>query len=423
MSAATAVPDTRSLLADADLCVKCGLCLPHCPTYLDTQHEGDSPRGRITLIQGLSTGLIQSTPRFEAHLDGCLSCRRCEVVCPARVPFSRILDGGRAQLADLRPERTRVSRLLALVLVSSAWRGLLRVALAMYRALGVQNLVRRFRLLGGGSLARLESLIPREPKDRNIAAVPVATEAEPIAILRGCASEVFERDALHATEVLLNAAGFKVQPVVDQTCCGALHQHAGMPEAARRLVRQNIKVFSTHERIASITTGCAATLRDYGDFGVDGGAAFADRVKDFADWLLPRMDRLRFRPLPLRAALHTPCTALNVMKSDIALRALLARIPQLELVELDPTQRCCGAAGSHFITHAAQSDRLLQPKLDAIARIRPDFIISSNIGCSLHLLGGITRATSMAVPPAPRPPVRHPAVVLAEQLDRSPPRS
>ena len=71
------------LLADADQCVKCGLCLPHCPTYALSRHEADSPRGRIALAQGLASGLIAATPRVTAHLDGCLSCRACEAVCPA----------------------------------------------------------------------------------------------------------------------------------------------------------------------------------------------------------------------------------------------------------------------------------------------------------------------------------------------------
>ena len=73
-------------LADADKCVKCALCLPHCPTYRVSKDEGESPRGRIALMQGLATGKLELTPRVEAHLDQCLACRACEAVCPAEVP-------------------------------------------------------------------------------------------------------------------------------------------------------------------------------------------------------------------------------------------------------------------------------------------------------------------------------------------------
>lgn len=441
------------LLADADLCVKCGLCLPHCPTYLDSRHEADSPRGRIALIQALGSGRVPATPSLEAHLDGCLSCRRCEVVCPAQVPFSRILDSGRAQLAALRPGRTRRTRILAGLLTSRRGRACLRGMLAIYRGLGIQRLVRRFRLLGHGTLARLESLVPAAeavPSAVAVSSIGDADAGDAIALFRNCASHVFEHEALCAAETLLRAAGYRVQAAPEQTCCGALHQHGGMPGPARQFAMQNLRAFAGAPRIASITTGCAATLRDYADLGIEGGPAFARSVQDLADWLLPRRERLRFRPLPLRAALHTPCTALNVMKSDASLRALLACIPQLELVELDPSQRCCGAAGVNLVTQPGQSDRLLQPKLDAVARIRPDFIISSNIGCSLHLAGGLERGAwargpaspaqsaasapraraaapawdrASSAPAAWRPPVRHPAQVLAEQLETLPPRS
>lgn len=406
------------LKADSDLCVKCGLCLPHCPTYLDTQHEGDSPRGRIALVQGLVSGVIAPTARAEMHLDGCLSCRRCEVVCPARVPYSKILDAGRAELAVQHPARTRFTRLLALLLISDLSRALLRAALWMYRALPIQRVLRRTGLLGHGRLARLESLLPAmTPAEgqRDVAVSAITqTDATPIAMFRGCVSDVLEPKALDAAEQLLRAAGYRIQSAPAQTCCGALYQRAGMPIQARVLAQTNIAAFAGCERIASVTTGCAASLRDYADMDVEGGAALAPRVRDFADWLLPRSERLQFRPLPLRAALHTPCTALNVMKSDVALRQLLQRIPQLELLELDPSQRCCGAAGTHFVTQPEAADRLLQPKLDAIQRLKPDLIISANIGCSLHLSGGLTRSAAAGQPPGPV--VRHPAQVLAEQL-------
>ena len=80
------------LARQTDLCVKCGLCLPHCPTYLKTQDENESPRGRLSLIQGWARSELEADQTLKTHIDQCLLCRACETVCPAYVPYGEIVD-------------------------------------------------------------------------------------------------------------------------------------------------------------------------------------------------------------------------------------------------------------------------------------------------------------------------------------------
>lgn len=411
-----------AVLQDADLCVKCGLCLPHCPTYGLTRHEADSPRGRIALTQGLLGATVPATASLQTHLDGCLSCRKCEVVCPAQVPYGRILDAARTELAAQQPQRTRLTRGLATVLVPRAARRLLRGLIALYRKSGLQRLVRASGVLGAGRLARLESLLPAAARWRPRRALPVPAElgadAPRVALFEDCVSSVLERDVRDASAALLRAAGYQLVGAPAQTCCGALHQHAGLRERALELAQHNLAAFPADAIVASFTSGCAASLRDYRTSGVAGGAAFAARVQDLTTLLRARIEHLQFRALPMRAVLHLPCTLCNVMKADGDLRHMLHAIPELDVVELDGNAACCGAAGSHFLTHPQAADALLAPKLDALQQLRPDLVLSSNIGCRLHLQAGLTR---LGRPQAP--PVLHPALVLAAQLGRPPPRS
>ncbi|MGB1427236.1 MAG: 4Fe-4S dicluster domain-containing protein, partial [Cycloclasticus sp.] len=74
----------QTKFSDVDLCVKCGLCLPHCPTYTLSQNENESPRGRLALIQGWSEGQLELSDTLTQHIDNCLTCRACEKMCPAQ---------------------------------------------------------------------------------------------------------------------------------------------------------------------------------------------------------------------------------------------------------------------------------------------------------------------------------------------------
>src|SRR5690348_8958424 len=86
-----AAPDVPSD-AIVNTCIKCGLCLPTCPTYALTFDERSSPRGRINLIQEvLERRLPADDPTFEAQMSECLGCRNCEPVCPSGVAFGALL--------------------------------------------------------------------------------------------------------------------------------------------------------------------------------------------------------------------------------------------------------------------------------------------------------------------------------------------
>ena len=95
------------LVALADQCVQCGLCLPACPTYRFAQVEAESPRGRIALARAWALDLVPPTPASDTHLDHCLGCRRCEAVCPAGVQYGPLLVEARGQQRDRRAPRWR----------------------------------------------------------------------------------------------------------------------------------------------------------------------------------------------------------------------------------------------------------------------------------------------------------------------------
>src|SRR5207244_2730011 len=92
-----AAPDVPSD-AIVNTCIKCGLCLPTCPTYVLTLDERSSPRGRINLIGEVLEGRLPlDDATFQSQMFECLGCRNCEPVCPSGVAFGQILEDARSQ--------------------------------------------------------------------------------------------------------------------------------------------------------------------------------------------------------------------------------------------------------------------------------------------------------------------------------------
>jgi len=392
-------------------CVACGLCLPHCPTYLKTRRETESPRGRIALMQGLASGDLELTPTLTAHLDHCLACRSCEAVCPSRVPYGQLIDSTRAvQAARHAPSWLHRA---ALALLGSP-PGLQRAQrwLRRYQRSGFAWLARRSGLLALTGLGALEAQLPPVPRVRPLAAAyPSHGPAQgAVALFTGCVQSVLDRDSIEAAIRVLNALGYTVHVPAGQACCGALHLHGGDPAGARALAERNLAAFAgtAPDAVLYLASGCGATLAEYAQ-QLPQAAGFAGRVMEATRFVNEAEWPVAPAPLAARVAVHAPCTHRNVVGGTRHVTALLARIPELEVMTLAPATRCCGAAGTYFLEYPRMAAELRADVLAAAQPGRPQYLATTNIGCALHLAAGL-RGDSAA------PEVVHPLRLLDRAL-------
>jgi glycolate oxidase iron-sulfur subunit len=401
-------PPDRLLLDLADQCVMCGLCLPHCPTYRISLDEAESPRGRIALARSIAGGRLAPSPTALAHLDQCLACLSCQKVCPSEVRYEEIITRTRAALAPQRERPDFVSRLLT---NPQRLTSLARMGALLRASRWLPWLARAFPY---GS--RWRALGERIPE------LPVAAPAHPIRSLAhdrgrvtlflGCVASVYDRDTHAAARSLLEALGYEVAVPQGTPCCGALARHAGDAAAAYRLSSEARAALAATggETVLVSASGCFGDLRDHASS--EAGPAIVDIsafiARDEA------FSRLRFRPLAARAVLHLPCTQVNVVGAIPSIRALLARIPGLTVLDLPEQPRCCGAAGAYAIEHPEIADRLLAEKLDQAKTQQPDLILTTNIGCRMHLANGLRDRNAEV-------PVVHPLALLAQQLENDAP--
>ena len=159
--------EPRPELADLDRCTRCGLCEQACPTYRVLHFEPDSPRGRVFLMKEVAEGSAAVDANLADHLYQCLGCRACETVCPAGVPFGKLLERGRYQIeqqGELSPDRRGWRRFRALAfehVLPSPW----LFQTAMLPASTLQQVSPLLRLVQSlplpKRLAQLVRMIPR----------------------------------------------------------------------------------------------------------------------------------------------------------------------------------------------------------------------------------------------------------------------
>ena len=390
-------------------CIKCGFCLPVCPTYNLTGSEAASPRGRIDMMVAVTDGVLEPEDIVEP-LELCLGCRACETACPAGVEFGRLLEAGRVAAGLGQPAsrlRGWVHRLFMERILPSPSR-LRRLAnlLRVYQISGAQTLVRLSGLLPrlAPRLAVMETLLPAVPPAKARRPLPMETPAHGeergrVLLLTGCVTPQVLPQVNHATVRVLARNGYRVLTSPAQPCCGALQAHANDLEGARRLARRHIVAFEASEAdwLVVNAAGCGALMKDYGhllagdpDFAAR-AEAFDARVRDVSELLAAAPLQGPLGSVPLRVAYDDPCHLSHGQRIRQQPRELLRQVPELELLEIPESDWCCGSAGTFNLFHPETANSLLDRKMAHLASVRPDAVVSGNPGCLLQLRQGAVR--------------------------------
>jgi glycolate oxidase iron-sulfur subunit len=392
---------------DLDKCVHCGLCLNACPTYRELGVEMDSPRGRIYQMVQVANG-APITEAYREHIDLCLACRGCETACPSGVKYGRLIEAARADIE----QRTRRSRPTDLarrfffdhLLPSRAWLRLAGTGLWLYQRTGLQWLARASGILKLLKLDEVESLAPSVEAPffyRHMGRVfPAQGERKHrVVLLSGCIANICFARLNEATVRVLQANGCEVTIHNGQTCCGALHVHAGLRDSARRLARKNIDALADAGFDAILTNagGCGSTLKEYDEL-LEHDPAYAERarrfvglMKDVNEFLAsiglnPRMGEVRGV-----VTYQDSCHLAHGQRIRSAPRELLKQVPGLTLKEMPMSDLCCGSAGIYNVVHTDMALALLEKKMRSVNSTHADRIVTANPGCMLQLRAGVAR--------------------------------
>jgi glycolate oxidase iron-sulfur subunit len=354
------------LIAD---CVHCGFCLPACPTYSLWHEEMDSPRGRIHLMGSLVDGTMPLTDTVVEHFDRCLGCMACVPACPSGVQYGRLIETTRAHVEE-HHHRTPGDRLLRrLIFEVLPHRRRLRAALALRR------------LPAPGPLAPLAAVAPPW-RSSAWPAEHLPGRGPRVAVMAGCVQSVVFGDVNAATARVLAADGYDVHVPRAQSCCGALHAHAGRLADGVARARKLAEDLSGYDAIVTNAAGCGSHLKDHE----------IPNVVDVSELLVDPPSRAERHPLDLRVAFQDSCHLRHAQRITSEPRAALQAIPSLVLIEPAEQDLCCGSAGIYNLVQPEAAQELGDRKAGQVLATEPEAYASGNPGCLVQVTAALRRA-------------------------------
>jgi len=207
-----------------------------------------------------------------------------------------------------------------------------------------------------------------------------------------------------STVRLLRRLGVDVDFTEAQTCCGQPAFNSGYQSEARGLAKRFISIFEESEYVVAPSGSCTSMVRvfypellkDEGEW-LKRAEALASRTYEFTEFVV---NVLGVRDVGVsgegKVALHQSCHLLRELKVKTEPQALLAAVKGIELVELERADQCCGFGGLFSIKYPDISGGILEDKIESIEKSGADVVVACDVGCLMHIGGGLSRASCHA---------------------------
>ena len=190
---------------------------------------------------------------------------------------------------------------------------------------------------------------------------------------------------------LLEGAGCEVVVPGTQTCCGQPAWNSGERDSARALAEKVIAEFGACDYVVVPSGSCAGMIRvHYRD--LLGDHPLAAKTYELTDFLV---SVLKLEKVPGSFAgtitYHDSCSGLRELGVKAQPRALLARLPGVQLKEMPESETCCGFGGTFSVKFGEISAAMAGRKCAQIRATGADAVVLGDLGCMLNLEGRLRR--------------------------------
>ena len=208
---------------------------------------------------------------------------------------------------------------------------------------------------------------------------------------------------------LLERNGCRVEIPDGQTCCGQPLANVGNEAATVDVATRFADLFERFDYIVTPSGSCALHVRDHYGHLTEDRPAILDRIENIQlktyelcqflfDVLGVRNTNVR---LARRVGIHQGCHGLRGLRLGNAselmterrdvVRTLLESVEDIQMVELDRVDECCGFGGTFSVSEEAVSVKMGKDRLADHMGAGAEIIVSADMSCLMHLQGVASR--------------------------------
>ena len=241
-----------------------------------------------------------------------------------------------------------------------------------------------------------------------------------IALFATCLIDSFRPSAGFAVIKLLEQAGYQVDVPEMQTCCGQPAYNNGDLKSARKIAQQTIEIFEQYDYVIIPSGSCAGMLiQHYPNLFEDNpewknkATDLSRRCYEFTIFLHDVCKKITF-PIKNKVSItcHDSCSSLRETGSKQQIRNLINSNKNLNLIELNDSDTCCGFGGTFCVKYPEISEQMVNDKVANIMATGAEILVSADLGCLLNIAGRLKRLKS---------PIKvfHIAELLAGETDKA----
>jgi len=197
---------------------------------------------------------------------------------------------------------------------------------------------------------------------------------------------------------ILERLGHTIEYPEDLACCGQPAFNSGYWDEARSVAVKVLERLEKSEAVVIASGSCGAMLKIFyqelfaGTPDEPAAKAFSAKCWEFSEFLVKKLSvtdvGARF---PAKVTFHDGCHGLRELGNKKGPRELLAKVRDLELVEMQDAEVCCGFGGTFAVKYPMISTAMGEVKCASAFETGADYIVSNDSSCLMQVQGLLDR--------------------------------